>query len=105
MSPRPRFPRRKPRGRFDRAVLAPLIRPSAPVAWVSLGLTERRATLLRAIQAGEVKAGRGSYERCWRWKGSTVTAAVDELIAAGWARGSKTVELTEAGQSVLDGAP
>jgi hypothetical protein len=69
-------------------------------------MTVPRAKLMRAIAAGEVKAGQGSYVGDWRWAGTTVTGRVNQLLRAGWAEVVKRhVELTDAGRKALDGAP
>jgi hypothetical protein len=73
-------------------------------------LTPYRATLMRAIAAGEVKRGQGQYANAWRWhhngQGITCSKWVNEFIACQWAKVvGAHVELTETGQSALDSAP
>lgn len=66
-------------------------------------LTAYRLTLLRAIDAKEIRAGQGSYAGAWRWHTSTVTKAVTPLIRCGWAHEvGKHLELTDAGRQALE---
>lgn len=98
--------RRRPKALHDRAALGTYRGPArlTPAPKV----TPYRATLLRAIDAGEVKAGTGQYRNAWRWHSAgvhvTVSRWVIEFIACGWATGGPTPALTEAGQAALDGA-
>jgi hypothetical protein len=70
-------------------------------------LTAYRLRLLKAIAAGEVKLGTGSYTGAFRWHcsggaHSTVTKAVTPFIRCGWAVAvGKHLELTEAGRAQL----
>src|SRR5687767_10112941 len=75
-------------------------------------LTTYRRSILQAIADGEIKAGQGQYTNAWRWhshaskQSTTVTKTVVEFIRCKWAKvAGSHAELTEAGQSALDGAP
>lgn len=98
--------RRKTRSPYDRQVLGVRVRAAeAATQPIALKLTEPRLKLMRAIAAGEVKVGHGSYANHWRWSGTTVTERVGQLLGADWVHVvAKHVELTEAGRAVLDGA-
>lgn len=99
--------RRRPKALHDRAALGTYRGPARLTEPPKL--TGNRLMLMRAIAAGEVKAGSGQYVNAWRLHQGgahvTVTRRVNELIACGWATGGPTPALTEAGQAALDGAP
>lgn len=96
---------RKPRNPFNQQVLGIRVRRAEHATPVTpLKLTESRLKLMAAIGASEVKAGRGQYVGGYRWHELTVSGRVRQLIAAGWARDGKTVELTEAGLAAMGGA-
>lgn len=101
---KPAHIRRKPVNPFNQAALgvykgpARTIEPPKP--------TPYRLTLLRAIGAGEVKAGQGQYTGAWRWhhSGASVTCTkwIREFVACEWAKPvGAHVELTDAGRAVL----
>lgn len=98
----PSYPRRRS-SRFDSQVLGVRVR-QAEQPPTELKATGYRLTLLKAVAKHEIKAGQGSHVGHWRWHGSTVTKAVDQLLAAGWVSGGKTAELTVAGRRVLEEA-
>lgn len=106
MSPFPGHYPRRHKNPFDKQVLGVAVRRAeAAQEPVLLKLTEPRIKLMRAVEAGEVKAGQGSYIGDWRWSGLTVTARVTQLLKAGWAEvEGKHVTLTEAGKTALGGA-
>lgn len=106
MSPLPPHIRRRHKSPYDKQVLGVAVRRAESAqAPAPLKLTESRATLMRAIANGEVKAGQGQYVGDWRHDGATVTARVVQLIKAGWAEPVRRhVELTEAGTAALGGA-
>lgn len=93
------------RNPFNSQVLGIRVRRAEHATPVTpLKLTESRLQLMHAIAAGEVKQGRGQYVGGYRWHELTVTVRVRQLIAAGWARDGKTVELTDAGLAAMGGA-
>ena len=103
MKPGPRFSRRT-RSPYDGAALGVYRGPSRlnePPR-----VTPYRLLLLRAIEAGEVKAGQGQYVNAWRWHGTTsvtVTRWIREAIGCGWARvNGAHVELTDAGRQAME---
>lgn len=97
--------RRRPKSPYDRAALGTYRGPARLIE--PPRITAYRAMILRAIQAGEVKAGTGQYLRAWRHHKDgvhiTVTKTVNEFIACGWATGGPTPALTEAGTKALEG--
>lgn len=97
---------RRHKNPFDKQVLGVAVRRAeAAQEPVVLKLTLPRIQLMKAIGAGEVKAGQGSFVGEWRWAGLTVTARVVQLMRAGWAGSAgKHVELTDAGREALAGA-
>lgn len=101
---RPPQIRRKPVNPFNRAALG--VYKGPPRRIEPPKLTPYRVTLLRAIQAGEVKAGQGQYIGAWRWHhgGTSVTCTkwVREFVGCGWAVvvGAHP-ELTDAGREAL----
>lgn len=100
---RPPQIRRRTANLYDRAALGTYHGPARTTEPPKA--TPYRLTLLRAIAAGEIRAGQGQYVNAWRWQGSTVTKHVTLLIRCGWAKPAAAhVELTPAGQAVLDGA-
>lgn len=96
-----RWRRRATGNLFNNQVLGVRVRQAERVP-ADLKPTGYRLTLLKAIGKHEVKAGQGSHVGQWRWHGSTVTKAVNQIMAAGWASAGKTAELTAAGRLVLD---
>lgn len=96
--------RRRTRSPYDSAALGVYRGPNR--AAPEPKATPYRVTLLRAIAAGEVKAGQGQYVNAWRWHhaGTSITVSkwVNEFLACRWARvvGAHP-ELTEAGAQAL----
>lgn len=97
----PPFRRRGSRDPYRNQVLGVVVR-QAEREPSPLKLTEPRVKLMRAIEAKEVKLGKGRFAQDWRWRGDTVTQRVNLIIRAGWAEPKGAhVELTEAGRVVL----
>lgn len=97
--------RRRRHDPYGKHVLGIRVRQAENAAVAPLKLTDYRATLLRAADKGEIKRGRANsqFENAWRWKGSTVTVRVQELIGVRWlTRVGEHAELTDAGRAALE---
>lgn len=104
MTGRPHI-RRKPVNPFNRAALGVYKGPARTAE--APKLTPYRLTLLRAIDAKEVQAGKGQHVGAFRWHhgGTSVTCTkwVREFVSCGWATVvGAHLELTDAGRSALE---
>lgn len=97
--------RRRPHNPLAGQVLG--VYKGAPRAVEPPRLTPYRLLLLRAIAAGEVKAGQGQYAGAWRYhhdgSSATVTKWIAPMVGCGWAvQVGKHLELTDKGCGALN---